>query len=407
MSFVRRMALKFEGKDKTKKTGLSLSDLPQELIDVIIDVFHNDKKMLHACSLIGPAWRSRSQHHLLSQITVGPQRKPTDPIRPLISHLRESPHFSARFHELTLTGDMSDMLSVSARWLTAILENLPNLKILRLRLVDFTSLDRFFSPSTRFNLEHLQLVDTGVNSEEATIENTLEILELFDSLGRLSIQTAYARVRSYLEFDTVLADFAAKVPKHLHVNALQVQDYFYATSFWLALMRRTALQSFTSLDVGSRKWDPNALHSLLQEAGAGLRHLDINLECVHSSDADSLGEKLGLFYCANLKEFAVRLHKGFGHTRGVPTWSQLCHLLSSIEARLTLRHLTIIYPMEGVMSNGDTEWDKMVRVLQKFTVLDRLVFDDPGMSPERKGVVQEAVRQHLGGLSEQLRICLC
>lgn len=47
-----------------------LSDIPQEIIDEIIDLCSRDKKTLKACSLTSRAWVHRTRKHLFSKLTL-------------------------------------------------------------------------------------------------------------------------------------------------------------------------------------------------------------------------------------------------------------------------------------------------------------------------------------------------
>lgn len=46
--------------------------LPPELVDIIIDHLHNDKRSLAACSLVCKEWRSSARYHLFANITLKP-----------------------------------------------------------------------------------------------------------------------------------------------------------------------------------------------------------------------------------------------------------------------------------------------------------------------------------------------
>lgn len=115
-------------------------------------------------------------------------------------------------------------LGVSARWLTAILEKLLNLTTLRLSSVSLTGLDRLYSPSRRFRLEHLQFVDTGEYSERQTVQNVLEILWLFDRIGKITVIRAFAHEQGVQDFDVLLQRYQYMHPSHLSVGALHVLD---------------------------------------------------------------------------------------------------------------------------------------------------------------------------------------
>lgn len=48
-------------------------ELPSEIIDLIIDHLHDDKRSLRACSQICRQWRPACQYHLFSRIEITPQ----------------------------------------------------------------------------------------------------------------------------------------------------------------------------------------------------------------------------------------------------------------------------------------------------------------------------------------------
>jgi hypothetical protein len=68
--------------------------LPPELVDIIIDHLHNDKRSLAACSLVCKEWRSSARYHLFANLTLNPT-KVRDPeflmsapkVIPFIHHL--------------------------------------------------------------------------------------------------------------------------------------------------------------------------------------------------------------------------------------------------------------------------------------------------------------------------------
>lgn len=386
----------------------------------VIDYLHDDKKTLRSCSLVSRTWRYRSQYHLFSSMTVGPPQR-ADPIPDFITTLRESANFAVRIRDLTLKGEWGRELSVSARWLSAILEQLPKLNTLRLAGVSLTGLDRLYTPSNRFTLEHLQFVETGENSEDQTIANTLEVLGLFDRIGRITVNRAFAHEQGVRDLDALLESFEHMFPKHLSVGALQVLDRPRGIEFWLAVMRRTALKEFMGLTViAHQMWEYSSLEPLLRDAGFGLRRLDVSLGNIEASAAgmyvrspamwmllimdhalDSLGGKLGLSYCTNLQELTLRLFVS-AYNRNRPTWSQLCALLGTIDAHHTLRNLTICFLMHEPTHDSNTDWAEMTRVLRKFSALERVVFVDPLMAPEELVVAGEHVQKRLHELGDRV-----
>lgn len=49
-----------------------ISELPPEVIDIVLDFLHSDKDALMACSLTSTAWRPSSQYHLFREIELTP-----------------------------------------------------------------------------------------------------------------------------------------------------------------------------------------------------------------------------------------------------------------------------------------------------------------------------------------------
>lgn len=235
----------------------------------------------------------RSQHNLLACITVGPTvRLHYDPISQFLEILRGNPSLSTHIKELTLKGQWEAKLQVSARWLAAILQRVPNLRLLRLHSVDLTGLDRAFTPPQRFKLQDLEFLRTGVDSENMTLENTLEVLGLFEHISRVSVFQASAHTPGRGDLEELLGwpRYASKIPKHLSITALQVVDRSRGAAIWLSLIRRLSFGSFTMLRIMSElsASEYGTLRSLLQQAGAGLRVLQVNLGDIEASSAGTL-----------------------------------------------------------------------------------------------------------------------
>lgn len=164
------------------------------------------------------------------------------------------------------------------------MNNLPNLKTLRLHGVDTAERDRPFIPPRRFQLDCLAIV-WGITYEECTvIECIVDVLSLFDRVHQLAVIDTYERDPSGLSASEVLA--RTKPLGHLRVDSLIVKDLPQAHRCWLHLMKRMDLRSFESLKIsGVTVWPYDELKPLLQDVGAWMRHLDISLGNVSSTHA--------------------------------------------------------------------------------------------------------------------------
>ena len=97
---------------------------------------------------------------------------------------------------------------------------------------------------------------------------------------------AYAHEQGTYDFDTLLVVLDYKFRKHLSVGALQVLDHPRGIEFWAAVMQWTVLKEFMGLSiVANLVWDYSVLRLLLQEAGPGIRRLDISLGNIEAPGA--------------------------------------------------------------------------------------------------------------------------
>ena len=71
--------------DSERRTILGLQmQLPQELVEDVVDCLSNDRPMLETCSLVAKTWLPRSRHHLFNKVSLnnGNVRKWCSAIRP-------------------------------------------------------------------------------------------------------------------------------------------------------------------------------------------------------------------------------------------------------------------------------------------------------------------------------------
>ncbi|KAJ3819874.1 hypothetical protein EV361DRAFT_769914, partial [Lentinula raphanica] len=54
------------------RVSTTMSSLPQELIDRIIDEFHNSSQDLNTLSLVGRSWLQRARFHIFRYLTLVP-----------------------------------------------------------------------------------------------------------------------------------------------------------------------------------------------------------------------------------------------------------------------------------------------------------------------------------------------
>ncbi|KAF9651966.1 hypothetical protein BDM02DRAFT_322138 [Thelephora ganbajun] len=135
-------------------------DLPQELIDTIIDNLRNNPASLRACSLVAQSWTSRSQRHLFSAVVIW-----SDTLH--LWHKNISPSsdsVSSYIRDLSLSANegsrdprFSPNLLNLAHEHFASIQELESLKLFRWTLVNWECYTRSFG-SLSMSLHELQLI---------------------------------------------------------------------------------------------------------------------------------------------------------------------------------------------------------------------------------------------------------
>ena len=105
-----------------------ISDLPQEILDSIIDVLRDDLLALKSCASVARSWRDRSHLHFFHTVEV----KGTQLATSFAILLDGSPNIAASIREVSLVRSilMSGFETVPARTLISTLQRLPSLQSL-------------------------------------------------------------------------------------------------------------------------------------------------------------------------------------------------------------------------------------------------------------------------------------
>jgi hypothetical protein len=161
--------------------------LSPELIDIIIDNLHNDKRSLSACCLTSKQWVTSCRFHLFSKMTVTPHRISS------LSHFLESHSTSIAslvrnllvddFSEWTFDADPDDgtRLSFWTDQLKRIFRLLRSVEYLHVHNCNYVIDSNVFSVLT--NVRELVMEDIRLKS----LEHTLSFVYAFPMLKTLSI----------------------------------------------------------------------------------------------------------------------------------------------------------------------------------------------------------------------------
>lgn len=188
--------------------------IPADIVGAIVDILHDDKRTLTACTLVSRAWLHRSHFHLFRSLTYDVKSDGSG-FSPLLDFLQSSPQLANFIRELTLNGLTKVVLSsykmsphhevISYSALLDILDSLPALSDLELRRVEFLGPQvwteeehrRIEVGTTReLSLHRLNLCAIGHPARSGidgiiTVPEFLRILSLFSSVQELRVSLIY------------------------------------------------------------------------------------------------------------------------------------------------------------------------------------------------------------------------
>lgn len=174
--------------------------LPQEIIDMIIDYFHDDKRSLVACSVVSSAWLPAARHHLFYTHRLDARRDGTGYAGAVSSFLEDPRHFHVR--ELVLSPGTSPHPSpeLQSDVLLSLFTHSPQLHSLQLRQTGFNSLPWPEQPIDKLYLNRLS-VNWGTM---ATPNNNNCFVQLLSSFSVIRELDVVAVVDKYLPLDNPL-----------------------------------------------------------------------------------------------------------------------------------------------------------------------------------------------------------
>lgn len=161
--------------------------LPQELVDAIIDLLHDDTVSLALCALVSRCWVARSHLHLFRELHVdGSQRRLSSFRRMLESPQSPCNHIQRLHFETCASTTWSKQPRIDAEYLAGILSHLPSVRTLTMKGARFGGNCGYRHAETkRFALDKLTMSSVGsMNYSDATF---LEILALFSAIDEVHL----------------------------------------------------------------------------------------------------------------------------------------------------------------------------------------------------------------------------
>ncbi|KAK7057900.1 hypothetical protein R3P38DRAFT_2497791 [Favolaschia claudopus] len=288
--------------------GISVSDLPSELVDRIVSELKDDAEALRTCALISTAFVHWSRIHLFSSVRI----TATD-VYAFRSLIRSSPAVASYVRSLDVP--MMGSLPMSAI--------LPPLTFGLL-----SSLTHFSSHSDPFDFRQLSLPDLRIVTDSArrlthvdisidrlwTLHDWASLLNGCPALVTLVIDANATGFGTWTAADVALPMPAPPLPSMLRLHTLRVSGdckVLVPLSAWL--VPQGALSTLTELgfDVIYMPNDyeaPDVRLPMVLAAAASLRQLTLNLDPPLTLSADSTFPPLHITHFPHLH--ALHLHDG-------------------------------------------------------------------------------------------------
>ena len=112
----------------------SFADLPQEILDQVIDFLHDDKKALAGCSLVAHAWLHPARSHLFHRLRLQPQS-----FARAAQLLAQKPCIAGYVRELKIEEPSLLVNVIAASTLLEMLQYFPNLHTMHLDKIALTA----------------------------------------------------------------------------------------------------------------------------------------------------------------------------------------------------------------------------------------------------------------------------
>ena len=271
----------------------TFSDLPQELVDRVIDLLRNDAAALRTCSLVGRSTRPRAQSHIYRSVCLTPSRCVT-----YNALAKQSPHLATAVHHLCVTQSVYKLIGRKSHSHLPGYEQVlgpqdarrphlfPAVTTLKLDFLDPVSL----SPSLLSLICDLRRVETlRLHScRFTTLDGAAELICHFPRLKSLTACDIFTQNTFDPRVRESPAPHMIEGPASTTVRPALEELRLYPTSFlgeissisltkWV--FEQGMYDRLSSLQIAvSRRAEVAVLSACLRQLGPRLQHLDLSLE---------------------------------------------------------------------------------------------------------------------------------
>lgn len=259
-------------------------DLPQELIDAIIDFLHDDPRSLQSCALVARAWRACSQFHYFHTVEVSEDQIMTTFMQQLDGNVA----LGANICALQLMPQPHKRCGIVPRTLAALLQRLPSLHTLALWGVRVGP----FDDGLQLRVEHPKLRSLELSMCSQSAADAVRTMALFAGITIDTLRIDNSEYTDLLEVD--YSTLAALFDERWNVGSLVLgHNSFHTFRVLFELFRRvSAPGTLHSLDVpqSSLMKIPEIFSAFLTHVGPTLQGLrwDVTTLYNHVSPGPSM-----------------------------------------------------------------------------------------------------------------------
>ncbi|PSR74010.1 hypothetical protein PHLCEN_2v10194 [Hermanssonia centrifuga] len=299
-------------------------NLPQEMIDAIIDHLHDDKTALSKCALVSPAWLPSAHHHLFHTLRVlVPRESGFTSFFQFIVSSSPSVCESIVVFELggpgSSFGDLETFSELDLDAFRSVLSRMPNLTSLSLHGLHvrspFGSSSHTISSklSTRPLTGLKKLVLTNIALKDDNLRDLSGLVALSSGLEELHILTLLDRVAT-LSADWMQTAKVVQQAEDMRLKTLSFGSPFMTMPIVVRILDSipTLGSSLTSLDVRAVSSDDlPPVGKVLGVVGPNLRYLGLDISYLHTGnhsirDLLELPHKCDLGSVTHWDEFNLR-----------------------------------------------------------------------------------------------------
>ncbi|TCD64220.1 hypothetical protein EIP91_004355 [Steccherinum ochraceum] len=379
--------------------------VPQELVDMVLDHLHEDKRTLKACTLVSPSWLDTSRHHLFYDLTV-PVSEDTKSFDAFTDFLINTPLIATYIRDLRLrhgstslepfaffTAVPKSQTRIGPDHLACILANLPRLQALLLDSVCIGGSElhgryQHYPTTTRsFRLDSLALTNVRIEQSDYVGKHLSDLFMLFSRVQELKLRNLSTSFFPFFPdpFRPFRVDGISLQPHRLHVDSLSLDLSITTREFVDIIHRSVDSQKLTSLSATCTQVDELPLvGQIIHDAASTLTHFEFNLRDSIIDDMPTRADwrDLHLNACSALN--SVVLHfmlegypsSGSAHL-SQSTWTHVLDLLSTIPSTTPLSSITFNIVFLGEDEDeqlGGLDWEGMREQLTRFKGLKKVVF---------------------------------